>query len=1101
MSTATAPRRAFDHDESQRRVRHPLQTLRKYIRAYVLLEGLAVAILFLAAWFWLGLCVDYGIFRLFAFDWLQELRDLAPTSSNALLVRIVLLAVLVGVVAGLVLTKVAMRWIREFKDGALALVLERRFPHELGDRLITAVELADPKKASRYGYSQVMIEQTIRDAVERVDRLPVAGVFNWSRLVWLWVFVGAITLGTLLAVAVVACSVGLATGQLTAVSEFPWRFGDVAAIFTERNFLLRNSYWPRSAYLELVRFHGKHDSPNEMRVPRDEARPELMVRAVQWVIADPEAPDGWRALRWHDLAQRKIVDADVLARVDIPADWPYWVVDLDDLDVKVPGGLVPIALQDRTTGDVRKAIDADSLLMRNLKDAGATDAIDELLNWRRWTVDKIALQEQRSEVRIPLRQLPAHEALEEVLGQLEERAAEPSMSRTLRKLVIPQEVKVIARGDTSVVSEPCVPQRDNKFSFALDKLKESANVRMRGEDYFTPVKHITLVAPPSVRRLSVDKDEPAYLYHRLQGGEQEPLKGRRQEFRDYTISITGELSTIDVPIGTNLTVRGEADRKLLAPVRIKAPPAHEAGVIVPDQSVVLKEDGQTFEIEFRDVVRTLDFIFDFNDEDNVRGRRHIRIRPVEDLPPSFEGDVGMGVVLRKPRARGADAKTIQGSAADSFLITPDALLPFVGQIRDDHGLTRVGWLFEAEPVDIELVGPGKDSKERLPTLVLGGNTLHRRAGLIASTLQYNPANPAPRLALPSYLNWLDRVLTADLGRAGAFQPETFVMMDRFRDMLEQKAAKEIPVKLLEEKLTGPARPLPGWDFNLRDEAGFDMQRLLPKLKADAKTEGQLHFIVKVSVLATDNNIETGKPFEDGGRTFWGNSTRSKTPLQFLVVSENELLSQIALEEEALFEQLDKSYEKVRLARSLTEEQLVKLAGAMTPEDISLIALRLDEVRKAIIDSGSDTRIVATAYANILREMRANRVQKDRLERMEDKIVWPLEQLVKTDGGNFAVTDDLFQTAYQKVDEDAQANRGAQNKSLHQENVQKAVKELDQLMERMNSVLIALNLGMSEAKAREMVIVMERSQRRIRDDLRLIETQIVGDLLKGLEELK
>src|SRR5438309_7443705 len=140
MSTAAAPRRAFDHDESQRRVRHPLQTLRKYIRAYVLLEGLAVAILFLAAWFWLGLLIDYGIFRLFAFDWLQELRDLDPNSANALLVRIVLLAVLVGVVGGLVITKVALRWIREFKDSALALVLERRFPHELGDRLITAVE-------------------------------------------------------------------------------------------------------------------------------------------------------------------------------------------------------------------------------------------------------------------------------------------------------------------------------------------------------------------------------------------------------------------------------------------------------------------------------------------------------------------------------------------------------------------------------------------------------------------------------------------------------------------------------------------------------------------------------------------------------------------------------------------------------------------------------------------------------------------------------------------------------------------------------------------------------------------------------------------------
>src|SRR5438093_792329 len=116
MSTATPPRPAFDPVDSQRRVRHPLQTLRKYIRAYVFCEGLAIAVLFLAAWFWIGLVIDYGTFRLFAFDWLQELRDIAPDGNNALYVRLVLLGVFLAVVAALVVTKVALRWLREFKD-------------------------------------------------------------------------------------------------------------------------------------------------------------------------------------------------------------------------------------------------------------------------------------------------------------------------------------------------------------------------------------------------------------------------------------------------------------------------------------------------------------------------------------------------------------------------------------------------------------------------------------------------------------------------------------------------------------------------------------------------------------------------------------------------------------------------------------------------------------------------------------------------------------------------------------------------------------------------------------------------------------------------
>src|SRR5260370_24702936 len=105
----------------------------------------------------------------------------------------------------------------------------------------------------------------------------------------------------------------------------------------------------------------------------------------------------------------------------------------------------------------------------------------------------------------------------------------------------------------------------------MKKLKETSRLRMKGEDYYTPVKIITLVAPPSVRGLSVDKEEPAYLYHRLQGGDQAPLKDKKQIFTNFAVSVVGEMSTIDVPIGTDVLVQAESDRKLREPVRIKAP--------------------------------------------------------------------------------------------------------------------------------------------------------------------------------------------------------------------------------------------------------------------------------------------------------------------------------------------------------------------------------------------------------------------------------------------------------------------------------------------------------------------------------------------------
>ena len=114
---------------------------------------------------------------------------LAGVSSIAAGVVVVLLMVVP------VLAVVAARLFRDFRDDALALVLERRFPEVLGDRLITAVELANPKKAAEFGYSEVMIEQTIHDAAERVQTVPVREVFDWGRLYRYWGGVAVVTLG------------------------------------------------------------------------------------------------------------------------------------------------------------------------------------------------------------------------------------------------------------------------------------------------------------------------------------------------------------------------------------------------------------------------------------------------------------------------------------------------------------------------------------------------------------------------------------------------------------------------------------------------------------------------------------------------------------------------------------------------------------------------------------------------------------------------------------------------------------------------------------------------------------------------------------------
>src|SRR5437870_8417952 len=192
-------------------VMHPLERLRGTIRRYVTLEGLAVVGVYLALWFWIGLALDFGAFKAFRVDWVQEL----PRG-----VRGGLLFVLVLGLLAVVAVKVVRRLMVEFRPPALALVLERRFPQQLGDRLITAVELADLDRAAAQGYSRAMIEQTIADAVRRVETVPVNEVFNWGRLRTLAAWCFALTIGLYLLVAFVYS----ATTRTNPLSDFAVRF-------------------------------------------------------------------------------------------------------------------------------------------------------------------------------------------------------------------------------------------------------------------------------------------------------------------------------------------------------------------------------------------------------------------------------------------------------------------------------------------------------------------------------------------------------------------------------------------------------------------------------------------------------------------------------------------------------------------------------------------------------------------------------------------------------------------------------------------------------------------------------------------------------------
>jgi hypothetical protein len=1096
-----------------RRVRHPLHALRGYIRTYVTLEGAAVALIYLAVWFWVGLLLDYGTFWLFAFDWVQELNQNLP-ASTALAVRGILLGGLAAGLLAVVATKVFVRLFREFRDASLALVLERRFPRELGDRLITAVEMADPRLADRYGYSQTMIDQTIRDAADRVEKVPMREVFRWGRLRRHWLLAAILTLGIYLLVALGCCTLPAAFGsEPPSQGEYVWRFNDTAAIWFERNVLLMNTYWPRRAHLELVRFQDTSEHPGEMRVGRDEQRPDILVRAVKWVIADRDAPDGWRALRWDDLPGLLEGGAPQVA---LPADWHGWVIDLDDLD---PAFTLPAEWQGKTSDFIRKALTQPSrrevpgnvqgiFTKVKVEPPELEDTLHRLLDWHTWTIDRIELQLDRPAVRNALRGEgleSSYQALQNVLTELARRADTPGMSRTLRQLVIPPEIGVYYRGKTTKSNNWHAVQEDHKYTININELKESVRFTVRGEDYYTPYRQITLVPPPSISHLSVTKEEPAYLYYRLQG-DQTPLKGEKQLFRDVPVSITGESSSIQVPLGTSVVLTAKADRPLRGGIRLAAPSRRdEPGSVTPAEPVRLLDD-QTFVTQFADVAKTIEFEFEFHDRDNVKGRRRVLVKPVDDRPPEII-DVEMAVVLRKPRFKAEPGKSTQGAVADGFLVTPRALIPFKGTIRDEYGLTKAAWAYEVEAVEFELIGDPRAAKDKTPTLVLGGNSAVRRANYVAGGLQFLPAGPGHEWLGPVGWGWIGQLVQVDLALA-AKRPapeQGSVPLERFQKRLEDRAGEELPAAALKERLKGPPPQTPLFrEHSLKEEAGFDFNKYLAKLQSkDPQKEAQLHYLVRLAVTATDNNVETGP-----------GTGRTKMPLNFLVVSENELLAQILVDEDALREKLEKAVDNLKKHKIILDEQVGKLDDAST--DLGLVAIRAEEVRKSVLDGASTAREVYAGYSQILRELEANRVSAEKISRVDSQICKPLQEVTHPTTGEFALTDEMVVNLSQALERDGARQKAAEdqkrpdqklqdeltaNRMGHRKAAQQARDGLVSLIDRLEAVLRAMDQELVFGKVVEILVAVEREERRQAEVIDRYHQEVIERLFQELQGLE
>jgi hypothetical protein len=250
-------------------LRRVLDHVRRLIRAYVWIEGLALVVVLLGIAFWLGM----------AFDWLFE-----PSPGVRRFALFGLAAAGLYVVYRYLLRRVFV----PISDASAALLLERRFP-TLCEHLLTSIDAASAERASTF--HPELVSQTQRAAVEAVAKIQPQEVLNRKPLT------RAVMAAGLLMASIVVFA-------LLARDTFGFWLDRIA---------LSGEPWPRRVSLEVVGFPPDAQGRRVHKLAQDDDF-ELLVHAR---TAGYEIPDEVE-IRFHLADGRRGRDTMIRVGAAVP---------------------------------------------------------------------------------------------------------------------------------------------------------------------------------------------------------------------------------------------------------------------------------------------------------------------------------------------------------------------------------------------------------------------------------------------------------------------------------------------------------------------------------------------------------------------------------------------------------------------------------------------------------------------------------------------------------------------------------------------------------------------------------------------------------------
>jgi hypothetical protein len=600
------------------------------------------------------------------------------------------------------------------------------------------------------------------------------------------------------------------------------------------------------------------------------------------------------------------------------------------------------------------------------------------------------------DVRHAVESLKKRADIREALLRLDERTALPEMSRKLRKLAVPRAVTLLGYGNKTAIRNPLQATGDNEYTGTFGDLKESIAYTVAAEDYYTATRAVTLVQPPTLAELKAEEDRPAYLYYRPYWPDKDAspadLKGKKQSFVPHDVLSSGEKIKIEVPAGTDLRLIAKADKDLDADKLVLAAPPKSESVVT--QKAVLQTDRRTFTINFTNVQKEITFELRYTDLDGVEGRRGITVAPTPDNPPNLPE-----VLVEKMRK-----VTLKSGNREQtyYMVTKKARIPFSAKIDDDHGLAEVRYRYT---IGREGGDPTVAAVFRVPGLLL--LTPNLGAGLMDTRLQ-----AAAYLAAQDDLDKRDEERALNLTNIRYYSPPLFtrtlrgsefefVPMNDVRDALKETQPWEAPKKEENDNDRGKKPPFhrllrefkikpDDWVYddatNKNAENGpleCDFPLFDTKLwPMDAKgnplyptDDSHAHLRMNLSVEAIDTNPED--PASPDGQV---GSSKERFP--FLIVTENELLVQIGLEEVDQYKLLYVKYNELDQKKPVLDTAVFSIHDGMSKNELEPPIKRAEEIQTALDTSFNTVKTVLANYQRILREEQLNQVNETVVNRVQ-----------------------------------------------------------------------------------------------------------------------